>query len=153
VSLARRWLLRRLSLYPPFLGAGIRVRRIATAPLAFEVELALRWWNRNAVGTQFGGSLYAMADPFHMLILIDALGDGFTVWDKAAAIRFLRPGRGPVRARFAIAPERIAEIRDEALRAGRAQPVFRVEIVDAGGAVVAEVEKTISVRRRPAVAS
>jgi acyl-coenzyme A thioesterase PaaI-like protein len=143
-----------MSLYPPFLGAGVRVRTVGREPLAFEVTLVLRWWNRNAVGTQFGGSLYAMADPFFMLILLDALGDRFDVWDKAATIRFRRPGRGRVRARFEIARERIAEIRAEALDVGRAQPVFRAEIRDEAGELVAEVEKTISVRpRKPEPAS
>ena len=28
------------------------------------VELRQRWYNRNYVGTHFGGSLFAMTDPF-----------------------------------------------------------------------------------------
>jgi len=143
-----RFLLRIMSLYPPLAGAGVRVRTLATAPLAFETELRLRWWNRNYVGTQFGGSLYAMTDPFYMLILIDALGPGFEVWDKAATVRFRRPGRGTVRARFEIPPARIEEIRREAESAGRAEPVFLARVVDEAGETVTEVEKVVSVRRR-----
>jgi hypothetical protein len=150
VSLRNRLLLRWMSLYPPFLGAGVRVRIVRRNPLAFEVRLVLRWWNRNFVGTQYGGSLYTMCDPFYMLILIDALGPGFVVWDKAATIRFRRPGRGPVAARFEISPERVAEIRGEATAAGRAEPRFLATVVDAAGEIVAEVEKVVSVRPRPA---
>src|SRR3990170_2253173 len=95
-----RWLLRLMNFYPPFLGAGIRVRVIADSPLAFEARLKLRWWNRNYVGTHFGGGLYTLCDAFFMHILIEELGPGFVVWDKAATIRFRRPGRGTVRARF-----------------------------------------------------
>lgn len=149
VSLRNRLLLRWMSLYPPVLGAGVRVRVVGRAPLAFDVRLGLSWWNRNYVGTQFGGSLYSMCDPFYMLILLDALGPGFVVWDKAATIRFRRPGRGAVSARFEIAPEKIAEIRREATATGRVEPSFTTRVVDAAGEVVAEVDHVISVRPRP----
>lgn len=149
MSLRNRLLLRWMSLYPPFVGAGVRVRVVSRHPLAFDARLRLRWWNRNYVGTQYGGSLYTMCDPFFMLILIDALGPGFVVWDKAATIRFLRPGRGTVSSRFEIASERIEEIRREATSAGRAEPRFTARVVDEAGELVAEVEKLSSVRFRP----
>jgi acyl-coenzyme A thioesterase PaaI-like protein len=141
-------LFRLLGLYPPFLGAGVRVRDVAEDLRSFTVEMPLTRWNRNYVGTHFGGSLYSLADPWFMIILIEHLGAGYVVWDKAASITFLRPGRGTVRARFEIPPERIAEIRAEADRAGRVEPVFRVAITDEAGETVAEVEKRVSVRTR-----
>lgn len=144
------WRLRLLALYPPLAGAGIRARLVSTGPLAFESVLKLRWWNRNYVGTQYGGSLYSMCDPFYMLILLDALGRDYQVWDKAATIRFRRPGRGAVRARFEIARERIDEIRAEADRAGRAEPRFTAEVRAEDGELVAEVEKLLSVRPKGA---
>ncbi len=142
-----RWRLRRLSLYPAYLGAGVRVR--ASADLrTFDVRMKLRWWNRNYVGTHFGGSLYSMCDPFYMLILFEHLGRDYIVWDKAATIRFRRPGKGEVRALFQIPPERIEEIRAAADRDGKVEPVFTVEVRDEQGQVVAEVEKLLYVRRK-----
>ena len=143
-----RLLTRLINVYPPYLGAGVRVLRSEGDERTFRVEMRLRPWNRNLFGTHFGGSLYSMADPFFMLILIDALGHGFEVWDKSAAIRFRRPGRGTVRARFEIPAERIEEIRREAERNGRCEPVFLARVEDGAGEAVAEVEKTVSVRRR-----
>ncbi len=142
----RAILLRLMSVYPPLAGAGVRVRRIGTDPLAFESSMKLRWWNRNYVGTHFGGSLYTMTDPFFMIILIHELGRDFVVWDKAATIRFRRPGRGTVRARFEIPRARLDEIRAEARDNGRAEPVLVTAVVDAAGETVAEIEKTVSVR-------
>src|SRR5512141_2013621 len=144
----RHRLFRLFGLYPPYLGAGVRVREVSPDLRALTVEMPLRPWNRNYVGTHFGGSLYSLADPWFMLILIENLGPGYVVWDKAASIRFVKPGRGIVRARFEISPERIAEIRAEADRAGRAEPEFRVAIVDGEGDTVAEVEKRVSVRTK-----
>jgi len=140
----RHLLLRLLSLYPPYLGAGIRVRRL---PDGFESRMKLRFYNRNYFGTHFGGSLYAMCDPFFVLALVERLGPGFAVWDKAAEIRFLRPGRGTVRARFEIAPQRVSEIRAAAEADGRVEPRFQAEIVDQAGEVVARVDKVLSVKR------
>ena len=129
----------------PYLGAGVRVK--ASADLrTFEVHMKLRWWNRNYVGTQFGGSLYSMCDPFFMLALADALGRGYIVWDKAATIRFRRPGRGAVRATFHLPQEKIDEIRAAADAQGKVEPTFTVNVLSEEGEVVAEVEKLLYVR-------
>jgi acyl-coenzyme A thioesterase PaaI-like protein len=141
-----RWKIRLLNLYPPYLGAGVRVRPSADLR-TFEVRMKVRFWNRNYVGTAFGGSLYAMCDPFFMLILIEALGRGYVVWDKAATIRFRRPGRGTMKATFHIPQERIDEIRAAADAGGKVEPVFTVEVFDEQGELVADVEKLLYVRR------
>lgn len=141
-------LFRWMGVYPPYLGAGVRVRDVSADLRSFTVEMPLRPWNRNYVGTHFGGSLYSLADPWFMLILIENLGERFVVWDKAASIRFRRPGRGTVRARFEIGADQIEAIRTEAEAKGRAEPVFTAVITDEAGETVAEVEKRISVRRK-----
>lgn len=147
---SRQWLIRLLNLYPPYIGAGVRVK-VSPDLRTFEVRMKLRFWNRNYVGTHFGGSLYTMCDPFFMLILMEALGRGYVVWDKAAAIRFLRPGRGTVKATFHIPQERIDEIRAAADAGGKVEPTFEVSVVDEQGQVVAEVEKLLYVRRKEVV--
>ncbi len=86
----RRW----INFWPPFLGMGIRIVRIATDMKAVDVEMKLRWWNANYVGTHFGGSLFAMTDPFYMLMLMANLGRDYIVWDKTASIRYRKPGKG-----------------------------------------------------------
>jgi acyl-coenzyme A thioesterase PaaI-like protein len=146
----KRRLLRVLSLYPPYLGAGIRVRTVSPDLRTIEVGMRLRFWNSNYVGTHFGGSLFSMCDPFYMLMLIENLGRDYVVWDKSASIRFLRPGRGRVSARFHLTAERLEEIRAQADAQGRVEPEFVVEVRDEAGEVVAEVTKRISVRRKDA---
>ncbi|HET9768612.1 MAG TPA: DUF4442 domain-containing protein [Thermoanaerobaculia bacterium] len=147
-SLARRLLLRMLSLYPPFLGAGIRVRRLAGDPPGYETRLSLRFWNRNYYGAHFGGAIYTMCDPFYVLILAAELGSGYAVWDKAATIRFRRPGRGTLHARFEIPRTKVELIRVATDAGERLEPVFVAEVRNDRGEVVAEVEKVISIRRR-----
>lgn len=145
-ALRKRLLLRFINLWPPYLGSGIRVRRIDLAGGRVDVEMKLRWWNRNYVGTHYGGSLYSMCDPFYMLILIEHLGSRFTVWDKSAAIRFRKPGRGTVSARFEIPTEEIERIRTSAMREGKAEPTFVARVLDADGQLIAEVEKLVHVK-------
>jgi acyl-coenzyme A thioesterase PaaI-like protein len=143
-----RWLKLLANLYGPFLLSGIRLTRVAEDFGTIEVEMALRPWNRNYVGTHFGGSLFAMADPWFMIMLLERLGPGYRVWDKAGTIRFRKPGRGTVRARFELPAERLEEIRRAVDADGRVEPVFTVAIRDEEGEVVAEVEKRLSVRRK-----
>lgn len=145
-TLWQRLRARFVNLYPPFLGAGIRARRIDEATL--RAEMKLTFLNGNAVGTHFGGSLYAMCDPWYMLILMRLLGKDYIVWDKSASIRFLRPGRGKVTATFHIPQTRVDEIRAAADSGEKVEPVFAAEVLDSEGKAVARVEKTLYVRRK-----
>ncbi|MFT4091150.1 MAG: DUF4442 domain-containing protein [Asticcacaulis sp.] len=139
---------RLINFYPPMMGAGIRVTKVSPDFTHIDVEMKLRWWNRNIVGTQFGGSLYAMCDPFYMAILMTHLGADYIVWDKAARIDFLRPGRGRVRAHFHIPQAEIDRVRDLADQSHKVEPEYVLDVVDDSGAVVARVHKTIYVRRK-----
>lgn len=148
MSSRRNLLLRLINFWPPFLGSGIRVTTKGPDLDQFVVRMKLHRWNANYVGTQYGGSLYSMCDPFFMLILIEKLGPDYVVWDKSARIRFLRPGRGTVTARFAIPAAEVERIRALVDEEGRHEPVFTVQVIDEAGEAVAEVEKTLSIRRR-----
>lgn len=145
---ARRLILRFLSLYPPFLGAGIRVLRLAGDPPGYESRLHARFWNRNYYGTHFGGAIYTMCDPFHVLILAAELGPGYAVWDKSATVHFRRPGRGTLTARFEIPRAKVELIRVAADAGERLEPTFVVEVRNEQDELVAEVEKVLSVRRK-----
>jgi hypothetical protein len=134
--------------YPPFLGAGIRIARMSDDLREISVEMKLHWWNANYVGTHYGGSLYSMADPFYMVMLIENLGRGYIVWDKAATIRFRKPGKGTMRAEFRLTQEQIDSLCAQADAQGKIEPTFSVEIRDEEGEVVAEVEKLLHVRRK-----
>ena len=136
-----------IRLYPPYLGAGVRVSQ--PTPATYAVRMPLTFWNRNYVGTQFGGSLYSMCDPFFMLILMEKLGPGYLIWDKAATIRFRRPGKGTVHARFEIPDEEVASIREKVDRGEVVEPTFEAEVTDGEGNVVAQVEKLLWVKRKP----
>lgn len=137
---------RLINWYPPLLGAGIHSTRIDE--LTLRVEMKLTALNRNIVGTHFGGSLYAMCDPWFMLILMRALGPGYIVWDKAASIQFIKPGRGTVTATFHIPQERIDAIRAQADLGQKLEPTFTVDVSDPAGQVIARVEKLLYVRKK-----
>lgn len=140
---------RGMNLWPPFLFSGIRVRHIAPDYRLVEVELRQRFFNRNYVGTHFGGSLFAMTDPFPMLMVMNNLDRSFTVWDKAGHIDFLRPARGTVTARFTLEQSLIDEIRAALPNEGdKVTPQIAVDITDASGTIVARVTKTLHIRRR-----
>jgi acyl-coenzyme A thioesterase PaaI-like protein len=136
-----------LNAYVPYVGAGVRIRRVAPDASWFDVELPLRPWNKNYFGTHFGGSLYAMCDPFYALILTELLGPGYVVWDKEASIGFKRPGRGTVRARFEVSHSDLEDIRGRADRDGKTLATFQTEVTGPDGEVVAQVHKTLSIRR------
>lgn len=144
-----RTLVRGMHLWPPFLGAGIRLRRMSEDFREAEVELRLGRLNRNAVGTQFGGSLFAMTDPFYAIMLMRNLGRDYLVWDKAASIEYVAPGRGTVRARFELTEARLAQIRAQAAGGDKVLPEFDTDIVNAKGEVVARVHRTVYVRLKP----
>jgi hypothetical protein len=137
-----------LNLWPPLLGAGIRVKRLQPDWKEIDVEMKLRFWNSNFVGTHYGGSLYSMTDPFYMLMLIHNLGRDYIVWDKAASIRFRKPGKGKVVARFRLTDAQIDGIRRDLQTQAKIEPTFLVEVQDEAGTVIAEVQKVLHVRKK-----
>jgi acyl-coenzyme A thioesterase PaaI-like protein len=147
-SLRSRLFRHAFNLFPAYRGTGGRVAYLAGDWREARVRIPLNWRTRNYVGTIFGGSLYGAVDPIYMLMLINILGPGYVVWDKAASIRFRRPGRGTLHARFAIDDAELAAIHAALEHAPKVDRVYHVEITDADGVVHASVEKTVHVRRK-----
>jgi acyl-coenzyme A thioesterase PaaI-like protein len=145
-SLIRRF----INLWPPLLFSGIRVKSIDQNWRHIEVELRLRWWNRNAVGTMFGGSLYAMTDAFYPLMLQHNLGPEYIVLTKAARIEFIAPGRDRARATFELSDQKLDEIRNATAAGESFVPDFAVTVVDRAGKAISHVDKLVYVRRRRA---
>ena len=135
------------NLFPAFRRTGARVTHVSPDFSEIRVSLPLNWKTRNLVGTMFGGSMYAAVDPFYMIMLIQRLGSGYVVWDKSATIRFLKPGRGRLRARFRLDDDEVARVRRLAREAERSvDRVYEVELVDDAGTVHAVVEKVLYIR-------
>ena len=143
-------MIRKVNWYPPFIGMGIRVHSHSDDMRRFEVQLKPRWFTRNLFGTHFGGSLYTMSDPFYVFILTANLGDGYIVWDKSAAIRFLKPAKGTITGIFEVSVERIREIAAEVDRLGKQTFHFEAGLVNEQGDPVARVTKEVYVRAKAA---
>jgi acyl-coenzyme A thioesterase PaaI-like protein len=141
-----------LNLWPPYLGAGVRVRRIAADFREIVVEMPLRMYNRNYFGSHFGGSLYAMTDPFFALMVLRNLPPRYMVWDKAASIEFIAPGRSRMRATFRLEQDDLDRIVRMTANGDKHLHLFSVDVVDDEGLVVARVEKIVYVRQRRSAA-
>ena len=139
-----RWV---FNLWPTFRFAGVRVRAIANDFTAATVELRLGLLNRNYVGTAFGGTLYAMTDPFYMLMMMRQLGAGYVVWDRAGAVRYLKPGKGVITANFVLPAEEVARVRGLLGESGKLDQTYTVDLRDAVGQLIAQVEKTLYIRK------
>jgi len=137
-----------LNFYPPYWATGIMVKKVSPDYREIVVHMKMRWYNRNFVNTHFGGSLYSMADPFYMLMLIQILGKKYIVWDKDAHIDFIKPGRGTVTARFAINEKEVEKIIANTIAGEKYFPEFAVDIKDEAGEKVARVIKTLYVRKK-----
>ena len=135
------------NLAPVYRGTGAWVTHISADWRDVRIKLPLSLRTRNYVGTIFGGSMYAAVDPFYMIMLIRNLGTGYTVWDKAASIRFRKPGRATLYARFTLDEAELDAIRAALSVARSIDRVYTVTLTDARGVVHAEVEKVIYIRR------
>ena len=137
-----------INLYPPYLGAGIKVDYINDDWKELQVSMALRWYNRNAVGTHFGGSLYSMVDPHLMLLLMQLLGKEYLVWDKSATIDFVKASKKKVTSVIKISDEDLEQIRRNTEKGDKYFSRFLIEIREEGDDLVANVEKVIYVRKK-----
>ncbi|MFL5382443.1 MAG: DUF4442 domain-containing protein [Longimicrobiaceae bacterium] len=134
--------------FPAYRGTGGRVTYLSDDFREIRVEVPLSRRTRNYVGTIFGGSMYGAVDPIYMVMLIKALGPGYVVWDKAATIRFRKPGRSTLHATFTIDDAELDAIRAALAEARAIDRTYTIHLVDAQGVLHAEVEKVIHIRKR-----
>jgi hypothetical protein len=137
-----------LNLYPPYWGTGIRVTHISPDFRQARVEMRLRFYNRNYVGVHFGGSLFAMTDPFYMLMLMGVLGSEYMVWDKSSTIEYIRPGKGTVKAVFYIDDQFLGEIFENTTDGKKFLPRRVIDITDEQGQIVSKVSKILYIRKK-----
>jgi len=137
-----------MNIYPPYWGTGISVHRITPDFKEIVVQMKLRWYNGNYVRTHFGGSLYAMTDPFFMLMLIRILGKDYIVWDKSACIDFIKPGKSKVTAHFILTDSMIETIKEQTANGQKYFQPLEVDIKDEKDEIVAKVKKVLLIRRK-----
>ena len=140
-----RW---KFNFFPAYRGTGARVVYIAADYRRMRVKIPLSWRTRNYVGTIYGGSLYGGIDPIYMLMLIKILGRDYVVWDKAAAIRFKRPGRETLYADFLLTEEETSEIKRLLETQRSVDRVYSVEMKNKNDKVHALIEKTLYIAKR-----
>ena len=149
-KIPKHLLFKAINLWPPYLGAGIRLKKLDPDFKYIRVEMPLTKLNTNYVGVHFGGSLYSMTDPWYMLMLLEILGRDFVVWDKAASIRFKKPGTGRVSAEFKILDADVESIKADVETFGKTERVWPVEIKNSDGVTIAEVQKTLWISKKKA---
>ena len=143
----RRW---GFNFFPAYRGTGARITYIAADWREVRIKLPLNWRTRNYVGTIYGGSMYAAVDPIYMIMLIQILGPEYVVWDKAASIRFRRPGKTTLYARFVIDHAETEAIKAALVEQPSIDRVYQIDLADRDSVVHASVEKTIYIRRSTA---
>lgn len=137
-----------LNFYPPFLGAGIRIKKHNPEGNSYLVQMKLRWYNRNVAGTHFGGSLYAMCDPFFVFAAYSHFGDDYIIWDKSASIEYVFPGKGTVSGLFEISKDKLVDMKKEVDTLGKKTFFFDAEILDERKRVVCKLKKEIYIRKK-----
>lgn len=152
LSIARLFLIRS-RFYAPFVGAGIRVTKVTPDFREIEVKMKLKWYNKNYVGTHYGGSIYSMTDPFYMIMLIQILGKDYIVWDRAAQIEFLKPGKTELCAKFSVTDEILEDIISKTYEGNQHFAKLNVNVTDTSGEIIAKVVKTIYIRKKQKVIS
>lgn len=148
-TISPRWMARATSLYPPLLGAGIRVVEFSDDWTVCRTELRLGRFNRNQQGTAFGGSIGSMSDAFFALLLWNQLGKAYYVWDTKAEIDYLSPGVSTVHGRFEVPREVAEQIRAEAEDGRKVLRWFETDLTLDDGTVVAHVRRQVYVRKKP----
>jgi hypothetical protein len=141
-------LLKLIRFWPPFFGSGIQVHYFNEDLSIIDVKMVLRFWNKNYVGTQFGGSLYAMTDPFYMLMIMHALGRDYIVWDKSASIRYKKPAKSYVYARCELSQVQLDAIKEGLQHQDKVEPEFLIKVRDETGDVVTEIIKTLHISKK-----
>ena len=135
-----------MNFWPPLLLTGIKVTSISKDFSKISVKMSLRFYNKNYVGVHFGGSLYAMTDPFYMIMVMKALGPNYYVWDYAAEIDFIKPGKGAVYCDFSLSEGDVHDIEINTADGEKYIKDFLVSIIDDENKIIAKVKKKIYIK-------
>ncbi len=138
-----------LNIWPPFWGSGIKIESISDDFRTVKIRLKLRWWNKNANRTQYGGSIFSITDPIYSLMLMGILGKEYYVWDKEASINFIKPGKTELFAEMEITQNQLDEILASTVNGDKCFPEFIIHVKDEAGEVVSEVQRKLYVRKKP----
>ncbi|EKO3407753.1 DUF4442 domain-containing protein [Vibrio fluvialis] len=138
-----------LNSWPPFWGAGIKIESISEDFREVRMRLKLRWWNKNANRSQYGGSIFSLTDPVYSLMLMGILGEQYYVWDKEASINFIKPGHTDLYAEFLIPQQQLDAILNATACGDKCFPEFIIHVKNAHGEVVSEVHRKLYVRKKP----
>jgi hypothetical protein len=144
----REHLLKFWNFWPPFLFTGIKVVKMAPDFKHIIAKLKLRSWNANYIGTQYGGSIFSLSDPFYMIMLMKNLGPGFKIMDKSAMIYFFKPGKTDLTAEFNLTDADINAIKKVLETNFKMEWSREVEIKDTSNTVVARVVKVIHIQKK-----
>ena len=129
--------------FPAYRRTGARVYFLSHDWHDVHITLGLNWKTKNYVGSVFGGSIYGALDPMYMVQLINILGKEYVVWDKSATIKFLKPIKKNVYARFLITPEILTEIISKVKSDNKYSIDLATNFQDENGIIYAEVTKTL----------
>lgn len=136
------------NLHPAFRSTGGRVVHVAPDIRHIRIRLPLTWKTKNIVGSLYGGSLFAITDGAHPAMLMAALGEDYIIWDKAASIRYRKPGYTTLYADFRVTPDEMAGIRGELAERHEVDWTFQIEIKDSDGVVHTVVERTVYIAEK-----
>lgn len=150
MKLSPRFLKFILNIYPPYLGAGIHISHISRDWSEIDVAMQVRWYNKNAVGTHFGGSIYSMTDPHLMLLLMQRLGKGYWIWDKAAEINFIKATDKRITAKITLDKAQVKEVIDKTASGKKYLPTFVIPVYDDQKNLIATVKKTLYIKKNEA---
>ncbi|XXQ69215.1 DUF4442 domain-containing protein [Neisseriaceae bacterium B1] len=137
---------RRLNWWSPLFFMGIQITYLSNDYTHCRARLR-NWFNtKNTHGSQFGGSLFAMTDPIYAMMCNCLFGDRHYVWDKAASIEFVKPGRGEVYLDCQISHEKIEEILAHTATGEKHFPEFTVRVFDANDDTIAIAQRILYIR-------
>ena len=134
------------NLSPMYRRSTARIVEVSDDLMRVQIRLPISWKNKNYVGSVFGGSMFSAVDPIPMVQLINVIGDGYVVWDKAAHVRFRAPARQDLYAEFVYTQAQVDGIAAMADAEGETEITVTTQLTDQDQTTVfCEVDKTIYV--------
>ncbi|MGA0956049.1 MAG: DUF4442 domain-containing protein [Burkholderiaceae bacterium] len=150
--LSPRWRARLLhwgfNVFPAFRGTGGRLISVSPDFLTITARLRYNWRTKNIMGSVYGGSLFAVTDGPHPIMLMAALGPESVVLDKAASIRYRKPAYEDLTVQFHFSPEEILEIEHRLQRENEFEYQVCMDLTGMDGSVFATVDRTLYVTTR-----
>lgn len=133
---------------PVFRATGAWITHVSADMRTVKLKLPLKLKTKNPLGTMCGGNMYSAVHGIYLVMLMKNLGKEYACVDRLSIIKFLKPGKSTLFAKFELTQMEIDQIKALVEKNGKIDREYIVKLENSNEVVCGEVTCTVNIRKK-----